>query len=241
MHFEKTEIGPCTLYRGDCLEILPTLTGVDALVTDPPYGIAFQKGKSGKGIGAMRHEEPIIGDSEPFDPAPWLAAFDDKARGGAKRGKPMVIFGANHFSQRIPEHGQWLVWDKSCGGGPAVSFVDAEFAWMNRRNPRCIYRHLWMGAVCSGKDNPVKGTPRYHVSQKPRELMAWCLETARIGLGKTVLDPYMGSGSTGIACLQTGRRFIGIEIDPGHYATACQRIETAWRNIEDAQRQGQTA
>ena len=96
---------------------------------------------------------------------------------------------------------------------------------MNRRNARCIYRQLWLGVLRQGESLPNR--KRQHPTQKPVELMRWCLETARIGLGKTVLDPYMGSGTTGVACVTTGRRFIGIEIDPDYFEIACRRIEKA--------------
>jgi len=236
---EPVIIGNATLYLGDCLEVLSAglLKDADALVSDPPYGINFKKDATGSGLKlACRNVGGIINDDRDFDPSPFLDAFDRCSIGGAGNGKPVVLFGANHYCRHIPAHGQWLVWDKSCGQGAASSFVDAEYAWMNRRNPRCIYRHFWLGAMRSGQDSSGKNS-RLHVSQKPVELMAWCMETARIGIGKTVCDPYMGSGTTGIACLQTGRRFIGIEIDPGHFATACQRIKRACDDIEDAQRQ----
>jgi site-specific DNA-methyltransferase (adenine-specific) len=105
-----------------------------------------------------------------------------------------------------------------------VSFSDAEFAWTNRRNPRSVFRHFWMGAMRAGQGAPSK-EKRMHVSQKPVELMAWCIEHARIMVGKTVLDPYMGSGSTGIAALQTGRKFVGVEIDQENFDIARDRIQ----------------
>ncbi|AFL75393.1 DNA methyltransferase [Thiocystis violascens] len=229
MTFEKTEIGPCTLYRGDCLEVLAAglLPKDAAIVSDPPYGIGWQKhagdGKgcqiaSPQGAKANTHFAPIAGDNAPFDPAPWL--------GFTK----VVLFGANHFAQRLPEKGQWLCWDKSVGTGPADSFVDGEFAWSSVRATRNLFRHLWKGVLRDGQDAPSR-QPKLHVSQKPTELMRWLIETARVRLGATVCDPYMGSGTTGIACIQTGRRFIGIEIDPSHYATACARIERAWADL----------
>ena len=153
-----------------------------------------------------------------------MALASDNLKGSAATGCPVLLFGANHYCQRIPSEGQWLVWDKSCGHGPANSFVDAEFMWMNRRNPRCIYRHVWMGCMRAGEGGSAN-MRRNHPSQKPVELMMWCLDTARVRIGAVVLDPYMGTGTTGVACIRTGRRFIGIEIDAGHFATARARIE----------------
>lgn len=211
--------GRAVLYLGDCLELLADgHLKCDAIVSDPPYGIAFQHGGGGNGIAADCYTGKIIGDDVPFDPAPWIKHAGDK---------PVVLFGADHYKTALPEGGRFIVWDKSCGQGTAATFSDAEFAWTNRRNPRSIFRHFWMGATRSDDGFDSKKSKRKHVSQKPVNLMAWCIEHARIGVDKVVLDPYMGSGSTGIACLQTGRRFVGVEIDPDHFATACSRIE-AW-------------
>lgn len=222
-------IGNATLYLGDCLEILPLIRKqVDAVVSDPPYGIGYRHGGSKqKGIreslGNLTNLNPIHGDDAPFDPAPWIALSKTSAHLGDR---PVLLWGADHFKERLPHGGMFLCWDKSCGQGATANFVDAEFAWMNRRNARCIYRHFWMGATRSGEDNS-NSSSRVHPSQKPVELMRWCLETARIGLGKTVLDPYMGSGSTGVACVTSGRKFIGVEIDPEYFNIARQRIEAA--------------
>lgn len=215
-------IGDATLYLGDCLEILPTLGkgAIDAVVTDPPYGIGYVHGGQARFANTKPNMKPIIGDDQPFDPSGLLRLADDRT--------PVLFWGADHFKERLPQGGQFLVWDKSCGQGAADSFVDAEFAWMNRRNPRCVFRHLWKGLFRAGEDN-ASNAKRTHPSQKPTELMRWCLETARIGLKKTVLDPFMGSGSTGVACVTSGRKFIGIEIDPGYFEIACRRIENAQR------------
>ncbi len=212
-------IGNATLYLGDCLEILPSIRKqVDAIVSDPPYGIGYVHGSTGRGpFSPTQNTAPIIGDDLPFDPAPWIALAGDS---------PILLWGADHYKTRLPESGRLLCWDKSCGQGAADSFVDAEYAWTNRKNARCIYRHFWKGATRSGEGNS-GAEKRAHPSQKPVELMRWCLETARIGLGKVVLDPYMGSGTTGVACVTSGRKFIGIEIDPDYFEIACQRIEKA--------------
>ncbi len=215
-------IGDATLYLGDCLDILPTLHRLDAVVSDPPYGIGFVcRPHKGGIIPNYAGTKPIVGDDSPFDPAPILAVSSAK-------GKPVVLWGADHYKSRLPDDGMFLCWDKSCGQGPAALFVDAEYAWTNRKNARCIYRHLWMGATRAGEGSPSK-MRRAHPSQKPVELMRWCLETARIGIGKAVVDPYMGSGSTGVACVTSGRKFVGIEIDPGYFDIACRRIEEAQR------------
>lgn len=223
-------IGNATLYCGDCLEILPTLKGIDAVVSDPPYGIGFQcGGRNAHGnFPASKKTKNIHGDDAPFDPTPLLEIVNAVGIDEIKRDtKPIVLWGADYYKSKLPDVGQMLCWDKSCGQGAAASFIDAEFAWMNRRNARCIYRHLWLGMLRAG-ETLIDGK-RQHPMQKPVELMRWCLETARIGLGKTVLDPYMGSGTTGVACITSGRKFIGIEIDPDYFEMACRRIDKAQR------------
>lgn len=212
-----------TLYHGDSLELLTQgLLKADALVSDPPYGISFQYRAGGNGIIKKKESRLIYGDNQPFDPSPFINAMGDS---------PIVLFGADHYKTRLPEGGRFMVWDKSCGQGPAISFVDAEFIWTNRKNPCCIYRHFWMGAMRS-KQGEGKQLKKCHVSQKPVELMIWCIETARIGLGKVVLDPYMGSGSTGAACIRTGRKFIGVEIDAEYFEVACGRIQEEFERME---------
>jgi len=212
--YEKRIIGNATLYRGDSLQLLNAgLLKADALVSDPPYGINLRIGKQpeNSGIVRARNTKRIHGDDKPFDPAPWVDAQGDNA---------IVLFGADHYKTRLPEGGRFMVWDKSCGQGAAAAFCDAEFMWTNRKNPRSIYRHFWMGAT-----RVADTKKKLHVSQKPVALMMWCIETARIGVGKTILDPYMGSGSTGVAALRSGRKFIGCEIDAENFEIACERIQ----------------
>lgn len=223
----KSPCGRVVLYCGDCREIMPGIE-FDAIVSDPTYGIGYKHsgGQGSSGIMAQARADRIIGDDKPFDPTHLL--YPNGECGDISKQRPIALMGANHFARRLPEKGQWLVWDKSCGQGAAASFVDAEFAWMNRRNARCIYRHFWMGAFRSNKGQDARTEKkRRHVSEKPVGLMAWLMEVARIGIGKTILDPYMGSGTTGVAALRTGRKFIGIEIDPAHFVVARDRIEKA--------------
>lgn len=200
------------LYQGDCLEVLPTLMGFDAIVSDPPYGISFQKGAGGLGIhpGRVRNLKPIHGDDSPFDPSPWV-------------GFPCVLFGANHYYTRLPDGGTFHTWDKSRGVGPADSFSDAEYIWTPTRRKSEVFRYLWKGVLQDGE----KGAPKYHVSQKPVALMQWCLHF--VPDATHILDPYMGSGSTGVASIYAGLRFTGVEIDGENFDIACRRIEAALR------------
>lgn len=202
-------IGGCTLYLADCMDVLPTLEGVDAIVSDPPYGIAFQKGAGGKGLHSTRNLEPIKSDDAAFDPSHLLRW-------------PCVLFGGNHFYARLPDGGTFHAWDKSCGVGPADSFSDAEFAWTSFRGKSQVIRYLWKGVLQDGE----KGLPKYHVMQKPIEVMRWCIDM--VPEAQTICDPYMGSGSTGVAAVKAGRKFIGIEVEPRYFDIACERIRKAY-------------
>lgn len=216
-------IGNAVLYLGDCLEILPTLPKVDAVIADPPYGISYvHSGKGSSPIGrkagsAKRHgAEPsrIKGDDVPFDPTPFLVAKD------------VILWGANHFCMRLPSGiGRWLVWDKADGRYEVDSFGDAEIAWHNRGKANRIFRYAWKGVYCvkNGENNGV----REHPTMKPIGLMRWCI--GQCGEPACILDPFMGSGTTGVACVNLGRKFIGIEIEPKYFDIACERITNAQR------------
>jgi len=202
-----------TLYHGDCLTIVPTLENVDAVISDPPYGMKWDTNlarfsggdtASVKKRGTGRdYGVPIEGDSEPFDPSPWL------------KWDKVVLFGSNHFGARLPV-GTKLIWIKRNDDAFGTFLSDAEEAWMKGGH----------GIYCK-RDTSIMGeaNTRVHPTQKPVPLMAWCMDKAKVKEGETVLDPYMGSGSTGIAAIRTGRKFIGIEKDPEHFKNAKERIE----------------
>jgi len=194
-------IGNATLYLGDCADILPTLGRFRACITDPPYGLGdrMQGGTWGAKVefAEMRQWDQV---------APEGAAI---ARCVAS-GEVSVIWGGNLFT--LPPSRCWLLWDKL---NAVPTMGDFEMAWTNLDRPSKRLR-IPVGRVLNG-----------HPTEKPIELMLWCLEQA--GMPETVVDPYMGSGTTGVACMQAGKRFTGIEINPGYFATACARIENAQR------------
>lgn len=228
----EVQIGDCRLILGDCLEILPLLGKVDAVVTDPPYGQnhkvnTFHSGgtrdkgvvqRNGKTLMVRpKVHRPVHGDDRPFDPLPWLTE--------APR---VVMWGAHKFADRLPP-GSWLVWDK-VPNGKIRDQGDGEAAWINdsEAKPMRIFRLLWDG-ICVGtgaRHEVTAGQQRLHPTQKPEILMAWCLDQAEIDCG-VVLDPYMGAGSTGVAAVRAGCSFIGIEIDEGYFDIACERIRKA--------------
>lgn len=250
MDFEKRIIGDCTLYRGDSLELLHAgvFGKLGAIVSDPPYGINFEKSGSG-GQGApdrtggkdVRNGSKIHGDDVPFDPAPWLdAAPAASCNALSKENKNILLWGADHYMQRLPATGTMLAWDKHLGRAGDDHFADCEWAWVGRKRvKREVFRYLWKGIMASttaldlpppGVKNDGKRFARVHISQKPVELMRWCIEKVRPLTGLPILDPYMGSGSTAIAALSLGHTFIGCEIDAVHFETACKRIEAFYAN-----------
>lgn len=204
-------IGDATLYCGDCREIIPTLPRVGAVVTDPPYGIDYRASQP----GAIEYGA-IVGDHEPFDPTFLLPLAEI-----------VVLWGGNNFSSRLPLGG-WIVWDKRCS--PAADRMMGspfELAWVSRSSCFKIIRMQHGGAKnADALNGDVANEARHHPTQKPVRLMEACLGFFD---AKSVLDPFMGSGTTGIACVNWGRKFYGIEIDPGHFDTACRRIEQAWK------------
>jgi site-specific DNA-methyltransferase (adenine-specific) len=211
---EPVVIGDATLYLGDCLEILPTLGPVDAVVTDPPYGIGYQHGayRTATEHVKRRGHPRITGDDVPFDPTPLLAF------------PRVLMFGADVYRARLPSDGTFIAWDKSAGKGPADTFSDAEFAWCSWPEKRNMFSLLWKGVACEKWSEPDHGL-REHVTQKPVRLMMWCVQLAG---GEIILDPFMGSGTTGVACANLGRKFIGIEIEPRYFDIACSRIRRAY-------------
>ena len=174
-------IGNATLYHGNCLEIIPTLPKVDAVVTDPPYGIGMHGGR----IGLADYEVLSEWDNKPADVSAVLAL-----------NVPTIIWGGNYFP--VPPSRCWLVWDKETQG--VTTFADCELAWTNLDRAVRMVRHLWSGPYMRQKEQ------RFHPTQKPVRVMQWCMEFVDGG----ILDPFMGSGTTGVACMNLGRKFIGI-------------------------------
>ena len=201
-----SDCGTVTLYCGDCLDILPTLApgSVDAVVTDPPYGIRASK--------AGAHSS--IRDSKAWKKSAW----DDKPFGEIEsvvESAPVsAIWGGNYY--HLPPSPAWLVWRKP-EAETGFSLADVELCWTNQR----------FAARC-------KSLPRrdgnLHPTQKPVSLMKWTIE--QVDAGVCIADPFMGSGTTGVACIQLGRRFIGIEIVPEYFAIAKRRIQDELRRVD---------
>lgn len=207
-----------TLYLGDCREILPTLGKVDAVVTDPPYGMNWNTDSSRFSGGHRENVNrrlqgrsdwgDVTADDKAFDPTPFLAF--PKA----------ILWGANHYASRLPV-GTTLVWIKKFDTAFETFLSDAEVAWMKGGHGVYCRRDLTM-------NHATGTTQRLHPTQKPVGIMSWCLEKT----DGVILDPFMGSGTTGVAAVQMGRRFIGIEIEPKYFDIACKRIAAATKQTD---------
>lgn len=208
MRVEK--IGNATLYLGDCQDILPTLGKVDAVVTDPPYGIGEAKGKN-----VSRGKLAISKDygNKDWDNSPPETGLINLMR---EISLNQIIFGGNYF--HLPPTSCWLIWDKQING----DFADGEMAWTNLKSAVRIIQWRWNGMIRKG------GDVRYHPTQKPVGVMEWCIQKLP-ATANLILDPFMGSGTTGVACAKLGRSFIGIEQDSEYFDIACQRIEEAYK------------
>jgi site-specific DNA-methyltransferase (adenine-specific)/modification methylase len=190
------------------MDILPTLDKVDAVITDPPYGIN-ENSKKVASRGKLASPKDY-GDFD-WDKAPPPDALIELMR---TKGQHQAFFGGNYFT--LPPTSCWLVWDKLNGDN---DFADCELAWTNW--PKAVRRLQWRwnGMIRQGNEE------RYHPTQKPLEVMKWVIELCP--KADTILDPFMGSGTTGVAAMQLGRKFIGIEREPKYFDIACQRIEQA--------------
>ena len=183
-----------------------------AILTDPPYGIGADKN-----LRANKQHGNAVAPSKDYGVAFWdREAVDLTILMQFPCYK--IIWGGNFF--QLPLSPGWLVWDKQ---NSTNGYADCELAWTNL--PQAVRRYSYRWAGMLQQYMGVHKENRYHPTQKPIALMQWCLEffpTAR-----TILDPFMGSGTTGVACVQLGRQFIGIEIEPKYFDIACQRIEDA--------------
>lgn len=217
-YYEQSGI---TIYHGDCREILPSVS-CDLLLADPPYGVpSLFYGGCGRSHSRLPGAGPaangyrvkvaraMVGNEAPFDPA-HLLGFE-KA----------ILWGANHYADKLPSASRWLAWDKR-EGQTSDTGADCELAWTNLGGPARLFRHLWRGMVKRGVEN---GAARLHPTQKPEALMVWCIAVSGIAAGMTVCDPYMGSGTALVAAKRGNHRAIGIEIDERYCEIAATRLQ----------------
>ena len=195
------------LHLGDCLDFMRGMDAgsVDAVITDPPYGIGAAKANAHSSIRDNISWQPQAWDNQ----RPSIDVFNEILR----IARHVAIWGGNFFSDLLPASSGWLVWRKP-EAETGFSLADAELCWTN-----CDF------AIRMKTINRRDGN--LHPTQKPVLVMQWAIDALSLPTGATIFDPFMGSGSTGVACMRTGRRFIGCEIDPGYFAIAQKRISDA--------------
>jgi len=218
----EERIGDCVLYQGDCLEIMPGLGKVDAVLTDPPYGIGESDGKSISRLRAIGALHASVSSRQAarldYGVKDWDCRTAQEAVDAAiSLSDTAIVFGGNYYS--LPPSSCWLVWDKLNGGS---DFADCELAWTNMQKAVRIAKIHWNGCM-----RVERHIPREHPTQKPVALMQWCL--GFLPNAETILDPFMGSGTTLVACAKLGRKGIGIELGPDYFEIACKRVEEAYR------------
>jgi len=205
----EERIGDCRLILGDCLQVMPLLGVVDAVLTDPPYGI----GES----GAKSASRSKLAEADLYAHKKWdERTLDEHVSMAVSMADKAIIFGGNYYD--LPPTTCWLVWDKQNGTN---DFADCELAWTNLNKAVRRINWLWNGMIRKGDD------VRRHPTQKPLGVIEWCInhlpETSQ-----TILDPFMGSGTTLVACAKLGRKGIGIELDPDYFQIACDRVQKAY-------------
>lgn len=204
---EQVAIGDATLYHGDAADILPKIPKACALVTDPPYGIGEAAGKN-----ASRSNLAVAVDY-------GVDTWDDQAvpqwliDAAIEKARYAIVFGGNYY--RLAPSSCWLVWDKENG---ANDFADCELAWTNLAKAVRRITYRWNGMLRA--NNEPRGE---HPTQKPLQVMEWAIKQLPEGV-HTVLDPFMGSGTTGVAAVSLGLKFVGIERERKYFDSACRRI-----------------
>lgn len=196
---------------GDCLELMRDIPdkSIDLIVTDPPYGKKADKGTNGFGTSKNRRYQGGWDNQRPDK-----QVFDEMFR----ISKNLIIFGANYFCDMLPFSNHWIFWDKKGDISFKNPFADGELIYTTFTSPikRVVFKQ--QGFITDSKDK------RYHPTQKPSELIQMLIEQYSKE-GDIVLDPFLGSGTTAVACVNTNRHYIGFELDPQYYDIACKRLD----------------
>lgn len=203
------KIGDCDLYLGDCLEVMPALGNVDAVVTDPPYGIN-RGGQAETFTKKNKHKRKHHQEKEWDINRPKKEIFDEIRSVSVDQ----IIWGGNYFADILPPTMGWLYWSK---GQDGLSMSDGELAWSSRQK---ALRAITINRGVLGREGSK------HPTQKPVALMEWCL--GFLPNAETIMDPFMGSGTTLVACAKLGRKGIGIEMDADYFEIACKRVQKAY-------------
>lgn len=206
--------------QGDCLELMKNIPdkSIDLIVTDPPYGKKADKGTNG--FGSAKNRKYKGGwDSK----IPDKAVFDEMFRVA----KNVIIFGGNYFAHLLPPSKCWIFWDKKGDIAFQNPFADGELIYTTFTKPvkKVVFKQ--QGFITDSKDE------RFHPTQKPSELVQLIIEQYS-DPGDIILDPFLGSGTTAIAAVNTHRHYIGFELDPGYFDIACKRLDEAEGGVTDA-------
>ena len=211
-----------TIYHADNREVIPAISGITGVLTDPPYGLkAARKGAFGYGVkhhmtgfraGSSKAVPKRDYGHSNWDDEPAPQEIIDSLIALAPR---VVIWGGNYF--QVPPAKGWLVWDKMRG---ETDFADCELAWSNLNCAVRRFRYRWNGFLQERGHYDV----RYHPTQKPLSLMLWCLKLMG-DQAQTIFDPYAGSGTTLVAAKQTGRRAIGCETEERYCEIIARRCD----------------
>lgn len=208
----ETRLGK--LYHGDCLDVMPEIISVNLVLTDPPYGVnemTRRKNKSRNNIAKVKDYGEYTWDSQ----IPGISYFYEMKRVGNNQ----IIFGGNYFVNHLYNSPCWIVWDKVNGDS---DFADCELAWTSFNTAVRKYIWRWNGMLQEKMGNNKE--KRVHPNQKPVGLfMAILRDYSK--KNDLILDPYLGSGTTAIACERLNRRWIGIEISKEYCDIAVERIK----------------
>lgn len=221
MKARKEIIGDCTLYNGNCIDILPRIERIDCVVTDPPYG-------DGAGVGYGLYDKQIAGNEDPLLNCEALRYIYHCLR---KNGTVYNFTNATHqdfLRQYVNKYSRLqfkrnVIWDKN-GMKLGGAFRPQYEVIMVLEKGKPVYHRKDFADV--QRFSTVQHTPDSHPHEKPLGLVKGLIAHSS-QVGETILDPFMGSGSTGVAAAQMGRKFVGIELDPGYFDMACRRIESA--------------
>lgn len=204
----KIIIGDCILYHGDSLSIYDSeRIDFESLVTDPPYGMSFQSNRRKE-----KHRE--INNDKTLDHLLWACNLD------SDHSKYIFCRWDNLYD--VPKPKSCITWVKNNG---SMGDLNHEHA---RQTEICLFYNGFEHFFPKGRPTDVIERPRtgnnYHPTEKPVDLMSSIVEWTH----GTVFDPFMGSGTTGVACVKMGRKFIGIELDKKYFDIACKRIRDAY-------------
>ena len=217
----KVQIGDATLYLGDCMDILPTLGKVDAVITDPPYGIDYDPSLNKRYDGSSSRFIKIAGDLKEMN---LTAIFSIEAK--------KIVWGAENFYSQLPHRGRWICWHKRSEKMRPDSMrgSDFELPWMDESSGYYKFFNLIHGGVINADSVHGNNAERFHPTQKPVDLYDWIL-TKYAKDGFKILDTHLGSGSIAIAIDKANTldkknlTFVGIELDPDYFRAAVERFK----------------